>query len=127
MPNQQEFTRNETTLRGFAERMPYPRLSSLRLLPPEDLCLRLLNAVEKAAVASAGSMDDLRRTVEEFTIVLKQQGASPEAVLIALKALIIHQTLPSDGHRMGQVSGDPVRQHISTWSIEEFFREESSP
>jgi hypothetical protein len=96
--------------------------TSLHLtLPPADLCERLLAAVEKAASESSSSMDALRAAVAEFTVALRKEGATPEAVLITLKTLINNRTCPRVDPRDARGSTDPLRQKISTWSIQEFF------
>ena len=93
-----------------------------RVAPPAGLCEDLHRAVERAAVRSADSMAALRLTVARFTIALRNDGASPEAILIALKSVINSRTFPvtpqgRDGH------GEELRQLISTWSIQEYFEE----
>lgn len=94
--------------------------------PPEELCERLLLAVKRAASNNASSMAALRAAVEEFTVTLKNDGATPEAVLITLKAVINNRAFPSVDAREPYSSGDPLRQKISTWSIKEFFREQTA-
>ena len=64
-------------------------------------------------------MDELRATVEEVTVVLRNEGATPEAVLITLKTLVNSRALPVVDLRVPH----QLREQISTWSIEEFFRQ----
>lgn len=92
-------------------------------LPPVEVCEELYVAVEQAATTSSRSMRELRTAVERFTKLLKDDGASPEEVLIALKTVINCRTFVVADPR-----GDPndLRQQISTWSIEEFFRDRKS-
>ena len=90
-----------------------------------ELCDKLGVAVENAASASAESMSALRVAVAEFTIALRQAGTTPEAVLIRLKAVI-------DSHVFAPVWQRSIwprlelRSTISTWCIEEYFRQESA-
>ena len=91
--------------------------------PPDELCRRLLAAVQEAASRNAQSMDELRATVEEVTAVLRNEGATPEAVLITLKTLVNIRALPLLDPRVAPGKGDQLREKISKWSIEEFFRQ----
>ena len=90
-------------------------------LPPEPFCEQLHEAMERAANRSAESMNLLRDTVGRFTIALRDEGASPEAILIALKSVINSRTFPSVVSPSRDGTGDQLRQQISTWCIEEFF------
>ena len=92
------------------------------IAPPDELCRRLLAAVQDAASRNAKSMDRLRATVEEVTVVLRNEGATPESVLITLKTLVNIRALPLDP-RVPPGTGDQLREQISKWSIEEFFRQ----
>lgn len=88
---------------------------------PEVLCEDLHTAVQLAAERSTASMSALRRAVARFTISLRDDGATPEAVLIALKSVINSRTFPVSHDQALPYSGDDLRQRISTWSIQEFF------
>ena len=99
---------------------------ALNLALPANLCEELYVAVEKAATRSANSMEDLRRAVELFTIALREEGAKPEVVLIALKSVINSRTFPAVVPSVAEINGHGLRQQISTWSIEEFFREKKA-
>lgn len=102
-------------------------LPSLPLtLPQAELCHRLRTAVEKAAVTNAQSMEALRLTVCEFTTVLKEEGTTPEGVLISLKTLINDRALPVVPQLSSDWTGYQLREMISTWSIKEFFKRESA-
>ena len=90
---------------------------------PAPLCEELHAAVERAAERSTESMNDLRHAVAQFTVALKVGGATPEAVLIALKSVINSRTFPIPRDYILQTGGDELRQQISAWSIQEFFRE----
>ena len=94
--------------------------------PPEELCERLLMAVQRAASTDTRSMEALRSAVEEFTVNLKNDGATPEAVLITLKAVINNRAFPSVNLNERYSTGDPLSSKISTWSIKEFFREHTA-
>ena len=89
-------------------------------LPPSEVCEELYVAVEQAATASSRSMRVLRSAVERFTKSLKDDGASPEEVLIALKTVINCRTFVVADPRG---DANDLGQQISTWSIEEFFRD----
>ena len=93
-----------------------------RVLPPEELCQQLHAAVAQAAARSADSMAALHLAVRRFTVALQKDGATPEAVLIALKTVINAQTFRVTPTRSDS-SGEELRQLISRWSIEEFFSE----
>lgn len=94
----------------------------LATLPPEAF-EHLHVAVQRAATRSARSMITLRIAVESFTDALRDDGASPEAVLIALKTVINSRTFPVSDLGAGELSANELRHQISTWCIEEFFRE----
>ena len=88
---------------------------------PESLCEDLHTAVQLAAERSTASMSALRRAVARFTVSLRNDGATPEAVLIALKSVINSRTFPVAHDYAVPYTGDDLRQKISTWSIQEFF------
>lgn len=92
-------------------------------VPPEHFCEQLHEAMEQAANRSAESMNLLRDTVRRFTIVLRNEGASPEAILIVLKSVINSRTFPPVVSSALDGTGERLRQQISTWCIEEFFAE----
>lgn len=96
-----------------------------RFAPPISLCTRLLEAVEAAGAESAESMEVLRATVHDFSVNLRRQGATPEAMLISLKTLIRDQTFRGAASAGSYIYGDPMRQSISTWAIEEFFKDQT--
>lgn len=94
-------------------------------VPPTRECEELCVEVERAATASARSMNALRTAVERFTTALRHEGATPEEVLIVLKRVVNSRTFPSSaGSYNGEFGGEHIRQQISTWSIEEFFKEQ---
>lgn len=92
-----------------------------RPVPPAEVCEELHAAVARAAARSADSMAALELAVRRFTVALQNEGATPEAVLISLKTVINSRTFHVAPTSMGDLSGDELRQLISTWSIREFF------
>jgi hypothetical protein len=88
--------------------------------PPPDVCEELYMAVERAARKSTSSMGSLRTAVARFTTTLRDDGATPEKALVVLKSLINSRTfVVVDPYP----DGEDLRQQITTWSIEEFFKE----
>ena len=92
-------------------------------LPEPEVCNRLVAALEQAALDSSHSMEALRLAVCDFTAALRQQGTTPEAVLISLKS-VVNQRVP-------RVVPEPfyhdrpnpaIHEKMTTWSIQEFFR-----
>ena len=94
--------------------------------PPDQLCEELHIAVQRAALRSADSTNALRLAVRRFTFALKEDGASPEAVLIALKKVINSRTFPVADDPERNWNQNDLRQLISTWSIQEFFSEKQA-
>ena len=94
-----------------------------QLVLPDDLCEELHAAVQKAAIRSAGSINALRLAVKRFTVALRDDGAKPETVLIALKSVINSETFPVAELRTEEWTPNELRQQISSWSIQEFFSE----
>ena len=92
-----------------------------RAISEADASRRLRLAVEIAASRDAIAMDALRIAVCEFTLVLRQEGSTPEAVLIRLKKLIDHETLPLISPHPSDHGGHRLRERISTWSIKAYF------
>ena len=95
-------------------------------MPPEPLCEELLDTVTRAAAQSAESMKNLRAAVARFTLALKDDGVSPEAILVALKSIINSQAFPMVVSPSREGSTDHLRELISTWCIEDMFRERQS-
>lgn len=91
-------------------------------LPPTSVCEELYVQVERAATMSARSMKGLRLAVEHFAAALKKEGASPEATLIVLKKIINSRTFPTSSWYEGEIAGEELRQQISTWAIDAFFK-----
>ena len=71
-------------------------------------------------------MEALRLTVCEFTAALRDEGTTPEGVLISLKTLINDRSLPVIPQHSVDWTGYQLREMISTWSIKEFFRKETA-
>lgn len=83
--------------------------------------------MEHAAERSSASMEALREAVREFTLTLKQEGTTPEHVLIALKNVIYNRSFPAIAiHPTEWASGTRLHEKISSWCIEEFFREKTA-
>lgn len=99
-----------------------PSGESNQLTLPDELCEELQAAVENAALRSAGSIGALRLAVTRFTVALRDEGAKPEAVLIAIKSVINFRTFAAIGS-VQDWKPDELRQKISSWSIEDFFSE----
>ena len=96
-------------------------------VPPAEQCEKLRLAVEQAAERSAESMNALRAAVREFTLVLRDEGTTPEHVLIALKNVIYNRSFPAIAvHPTEWASGSRLHERISTWCIEEFFSEKTA-
>ena len=100
--------------------------AALDLAPSQaELCDRLRKAVENAASTNGDSMEALRLTVCEFTAALREEGITPEGVLISLKASINIRALPAlSAHP--NFNSYQLRELISTWSIKEFFKKETA-
>lgn len=95
-------------------------------IPEAELCERVRRAVEAAAARDAGSMKELRLAVRSFTVALRDIGTTPERVLIALKTVINNRTLLAIAPHAADWNGDELRERISTWCIQEFFRKKTS-
>ena len=67
-------------------------------------------------------MESLRIALFEFTQVHKASGATPEAVLITLKAIVNQHRLPILPRYMADWSGDRLHETISTWCIQAYFK-----
>lgn len=91
-------------------------------VPDPVLAERVREAVVAAARRDAKSMRELRLAINGFTIALREMGTTPERVLIALKTVINNRSLIAIPIRDSDQSGEYLRQQISTWCIEEFFR-----
>lgn len=89
---------------------------------PAEIGQRLLLAVEKAASKDAESMEALRLAVCSFTGKLRDAGTTPEHVLIVLKAVIHKRSVLVVAPHASDWTGQ-LREKISTWCIEEYFRE----
>ena len=82
---------------------------------------------EGESIATA-QRDDLilRLAVGRFTVALRDIGTTPERALIALKTVINNRSFVSIAPHISDWSGDELRQRVSTWCIEAFFRNEAS-
>jgi len=95
-------------------------------IPQPELCDRLRVAVEDAASRDAVSIEALRVAVRSFTVALRDAGTTPERVLIILKTVINNRSLPVIAPHASDWKGDQLREKISTWCIEEYFREKTA-
>lgn len=93
-------------------------------IPQGEICDRVRRAVEDAATRDAYSMNELRLAVSSFTVALRDTGTTPEHVLIALKTVVNNRTLVAA--HSSDWNGDELREKISTWCIQEFFRKETA-
>ncbi|HST08122.1 MAG TPA: hypothetical protein VLJ83_08110 [Gemmatimonadaceae bacterium] len=93
---------------------------------PDELCNELYIAVENAAIRSAGSINALRLAVKRFTVAMRDDGAKPETVLIAIKTLINSRAFPVVEYTKQDWNVDELQQQISTWSIQDFFGDTQS-
>ncbi len=91
-----------------------------------ELCERLRAAVAEAASRDASAMAALRVAVSSFTVALRSEGLTPEAVLIILKTVINNRSFLHIAPHASDWSGDQLRESISTWCIKEFFKEKSA-
>jgi len=103
-----------------------PSLKLNLVIPSAELCDRLRTAITIAASRDVAAMSALRLAVCEFTEVLKAEGTTPEAVLIALKTVVNNRALPIIGTDSSDWSGVLLREKMSTWCIEEYYREKSA-
>jgi hypothetical protein len=89
------------------------------------LTQRLHQAMEDAAARDAASMEALRLAVCEFTIVLREEGTTPEGTLILLKNAVNRKALPLLAPPGADRRDHPLRETISTWCIEAYFKQGS--
>jgi hypothetical protein len=67
-------------------------------------------------------MEQLHAAVNEYTALLRDEGRTPESVLISIKAVINIHALPPMGFDDADRTGYRIQETISTWAIEEYFR-----
>ena len=87
-----------------------------------ELSLLLRAAIERAALKSTGSMEHLRLAVCAFTTALRDEGMTPEAVLILFKAAI-HQQVMKPAARGSHWGGQTLQDTLTTWCINDYFSE----
>lgn len=85
-----------------------------------ELSERLRLALARAAIRNAESMEALRLAVCSFTVALRDEGVTPEAVLISLKAAIQKETL-IPLWETSSWSGPSLHETITTWCIQDYF------
>jgi hypothetical protein len=86
-----------------------------------QLSTRLRAALESAAEKSSVSMESLRLAVCAFTVALRADGNTPEAVLISLKAAIHKETFRPLGDT-STWNGPHLQDTMTTWCIQDYFR-----
>ncbi|HMA21354.1 MAG TPA: hypothetical protein VKO87_11175, partial [Gemmatimonadaceae bacterium] len=80
-----------------------------------DLADRLRSAIEDAASRDAIALNALRIAICEFTLALRDEGTTPEGVLITLKSVIDRKSLPSFVfHGSERSSQSTLRENMST-------------
>ena len=89
------------------------------------LTQRLHQAMEDAASRDGASMEALRLAVCEFTIALRDEGATPEGTLISIKSAVNRKALPLLTAHGKDRRDHPLHETISTWCIEAYFRQSS--
>jgi hypothetical protein len=104
----------------------FSALPSHLVIPPAELCQRLRSAVERAASRNAESMEALRAAVCGFTVALRDEGLTPEGVLVVLKTVVNNRSLLVIAPHVSDWNGDQLRERISTWCIKEYFRAKSA-
>jgi hypothetical protein len=55
-----------------------------------------------------------------FTVARRNEGGTPEAVLVALKRVIDAETF-EPVWSLSTLNGDHIREKISTWCIQDYF------
>lgn len=90
------------------------------------LAKRLRDALQDAASRDARAMEALRVAVCEFTIALRDEGTTPERVLVTLKNVISQKTLPQFPSHRSDRNGTWLRESVSTWCIQSYF-DQSTP
>ena len=88
-----------------------------------DLAARLLSAIEDAASKDAIAMNALRIAVCEFTHALRDEGTTPEGVLITLKSVINRKSLPNFVPHDSTKSRNSLHESMSTWCIQAYFKQ----
>ena len=88
-----------------------------------ELSNRLRAALERAAEKRSDAMEALRLAVCAFTVALRDEGITPEAVLISLKAAIHCETF-GPIHSTSTWSGPRIQETITTWCIQDYYREQ---
>lgn len=86
-----------------------------------ELSERLRVAIERAAEKSSESMEALRLAVCAFTVALRDEGITPEAVLVSLKAAIHSETFVPLRYT-STWSAPRLQETITTWCIQDYFR-----
>lgn len=91
-----------------------------RAISQAELSERLRSALVRAAARNADSMEALRVAVCAFTVALRDEGVTPEAVLISLKSAIQKETL-IPLWETSSWSGPNLHETITSWCIRDYF------
>lgn len=91
-----------------------------------DSAQRVRHALQLAASRHTLAMDTLRIAVCEFTLEHRSKGVTPERVLIILKGIIEDRATPYILPHQSDLSGDRLRENISTWCIKSYFSTEAA-
>lgn len=94
-------------------------------VPSQEICERVRLAVIEAAKRDAESMQLLQQSVCDFTTALQHEGATPEAVLISLKAVLSAGGGRAIEYSVSDTSAYLLREKMSTWCIEHYFSDTS--
>lgn len=106
--------------------MTHPQVTTNAADPQAVLCDQLRAAVDKAATRDAAAMNALHDAVARFTSALRDVGSSPEAVLVSLKTVVNNRSLTDSSPHASDWSGNRLREQISSWCIQEFFRQKTA-
>jgi len=93
-------------------------------LTESEACEVLRRALVQAATSSAGSLKELRVALDQFTLTFRATGTTPEAVLIRLRKVIDERSVPGLSIRPIDQLSPIIREQMSTWCIQEYFRKE---
>ena len=95
-------------------------LALRRAIMQAQLSERLRTTAGRATVRRSDSMEALRREVYSYTVALRDEGVTPEGVLISLKAAIRRETL-MPLWETSSWSGPRLHETIMTWCIKDYF------
>ena len=87
---------------------------------------RVVQALELAASRDAAAMHALRLAVCEFTYAHRNEGLTPERVLVALKGVVHSRAMAPIRSHMSDRNGNRLRESVSTWCIKAYFDSEGA-